>query len=75
VTAPDARGAPTLGTRVAYRPEEAAAAVGVGRTTIFEEIRAGRLRARKVGRATIIADADLREWVAQLQERRSKRAP
>jgi len=75
VSEPLARGAALPGARVAYRPEEAAAAVGVGRTTIFEEIRAGRLRARKVGRATIIADTDLREWVAQLQERSSKRAP
>lgn len=72
---PLAPGAGLSGARLAYRPEEAAAAVGVGRTTIFEEIRAGRLRARKVGRATLIAEADLRAWVVALQERRSKRAP
>ena len=55
--------------RLAYRPDDAAKAVGVGRTTIFEEIRAGRLRAKKVGRATIIAESDLRAWLDALLDR------
>ena len=39
--------------------EEAAKAAGVGRTLLFEEIRKGRITARKVGRRTIITTGDL----------------
>ena len=31
---------------------------GIGRTKVYEEINAGRLKARKAGRRTIIADDD-----------------
>ncbi|MBL8697093.1 MAG: hypothetical protein JNK67_01895 [Alphaproteobacteria bacterium] len=48
---PLAPGAGLSGARLAYRPEEAAKAVGVGRTTIFEEIRADPFRAMGAGRA------------------------
>ena len=39
---------------------------GLGRTKTFEEIRAGRLRARKIGRRTLIAEDDAEEWLRQL---------
>jgi hypothetical protein len=39
---------------------------GPGRTKTFEEIRAGRLRAKKIGRRTIIAEDDAEEWLRQL---------
>ena len=39
---------------------EAAKAAGVGRTTLFEEIREGRITARKVGRRTIITVDEFR---------------
>jgi hypothetical protein len=35
---------------------------GVGRTTAYEEIRAGRLRARKCGKRTAIGDRDAEDW-------------
>jgi hypothetical protein len=38
----------------------------MGRTPIYEEIRRGRLKARKAGRRTVILDSDLREWLASL---------
>lgn len=38
--------------------EEAARFLGIGRSLVFEEIKAGRLVARKAGRRTIIAFDD-----------------
>jgi excisionase family DNA binding protein len=45
---------------------EAAKAAGVGRTLLFEEIRKGRLTARKVGRRTIVTIDDLDRWLEAL---------
>jgi excisionase family DNA binding protein len=36
---------------------------GVGRSTIFDEIKAGRLKARKAGRRTLILRDDLKAWL------------
>ncbi len=47
---------------------------GIGRTTIYEEIRAGRLRALKLGRRTIIRTTDLQKWLDALPELRRERA-
>jgi excisionase family DNA binding protein len=55
--------------RIAYTAEEAARLVKIGRTKIFEEIRAGRLRAKKAGRKTLITDEDLRAYVRGLPDR------
>lgn len=49
-----------------FSPVETAAVAGVGRTLIFAEIKAGRLKARKVGRRTVIAGADIRAWLDAL---------
>jgi excisionase family DNA binding protein len=38
----------------------------VGRTTTYQEIKEGRLRARKVGKRTIIGDDDAEEWFQRL---------
>jgi excisionase family DNA binding protein len=48
---------------------EAAKAAGVGRTTFFEEIRRGRITARKVGRRTIITIDALEAWLDSLPKR------
>jgi excisionase family DNA binding protein len=45
---------------------EAAKVAGVGRTLLFEEIRKGRLIARKVGRRTIITTDELDNWLHSL---------
>ena len=45
---------------------EAAKAAGVGRTTLFEEIREGRITARKVGRRTIITVDEFEAWLKAL---------
>jgi hypothetical protein len=39
---------------------------GVGRTKTYGEIKAGRLKARKAGRRTIITDDDAEEWLSNL---------
>jgi excisionase family DNA binding protein len=39
---------------------------GIGRTRAYEEIHAGRLKARKVGRRTIITLDDAEEWLSRL---------
>ncbi|HZZ22830.1 MAG TPA: helix-turn-helix domain-containing protein [Roseiarcus sp.] len=38
----------------------------IGRTKTYEEINAGRLKARKAGRRTIIAEADAEDWLSRL---------
>lgn len=39
---------------------------GTGRTLAYEEIKTGRLRARKVGRRTVISRDDAESWLRQL---------
>jgi excisionase family DNA binding protein len=52
--------------KLAYTPEEAAAATGLGRTSIFEAMRDGRLERRKAGARTLIPAASLRAFLAAL---------
>ncbi|THD38421.1 MAG: DNA-binding protein [Sphingomonas sp.] len=52
--------------KLAYSIEETVASTGIGRSTIFEEIKAGRLKARKRGRSTIILAGDLAEYLEAL---------
>ncbi|MCH8112081.1 MAG: helix-turn-helix domain-containing protein [Proteobacteria bacterium] len=53
---------------LAYTIDESREAARVGRTTIYQEIAAGRLIARKVGRRTIILRDDLKSWLARLAQ-------
>lgn len=46
--------------------DETALIVGCGRTILYEEINAGRLRARKIGRRTIILREDREAWLSAL---------
>jgi excisionase family DNA binding protein len=39
---------------------------GPGRTTIYEEIKLGRLRARKCGKRTLITEDDAEHWLQAL---------
>jgi excisionase family DNA binding protein len=45
---------------------EAARTASVGRNSIYEALASGKLKARKMGRRTIILDGDLRAWLASL---------
>jgi excisionase family DNA binding protein len=44
---------------------------GVCRETCYGEIRAGRLRARKLGRRTVLLAPDVDAWAASLPELRA----
>ena len=50
----------------AFSIDETCQASGLGRSTIYEEIREGRLIARKCGRRTIILKADRQSWLESL---------
>lgn len=51
---------------IAYTIPEAAKAAGIGRSTLYEEIAAGRLSARKFGRRTLILREDLEALLKRL---------
>ena len=57
---------PPNAARVAHSVENTAALLDVGRTTVFEMIRTGRLKAVKLGGRTLIPDAALRDFLASL---------
>jgi excisionase family DNA binding protein len=50
-----------------FRPEEAARALGVSRTTVFELIRTGALRSEKIGHSRRISATALAEFVEGLE--------
>jgi excisionase family DNA binding protein len=53
-------------TPLAYNIAEACASGRIGRTTLYEAIRSGQLRAVKHGRRTLILVDDFRAWLANL---------
>ena len=54
------------GAKLAYTVPEAVSASGIGRTTLYELIRASRLEARKMGKRTLIPAEALRALLASL---------
>jgi excisionase family DNA binding protein len=52
--------------RLALSIEEVAATLGIGRTLVYKLIKAKRLRARKIGRRTIIVPEDAAEFLHSL---------
>lgn len=51
--------------RLGYGPDDAAVALGLGRTKTFELIRTGELRSIKVGRRRLIPVDALHEFLAR----------
>ena len=47
----------------------------LGRTFIYEEIKAGRLRTLKAGRRTLIEAAEARRWLSSLRRITTPEAP
>ena len=50
--------------------EQALAATGLGRTKLYEAINSGKLRARKLGKRTLILQSELELFLAGLEEYR-----
>lgn len=55
--------------RLLYPLNEAAALLGVGRTTLYELIRRRELPTTKIGRKSLIHTDDLDRYAEQLKER------
>ncbi|WP_026400708.1 helix-turn-helix domain-containing protein [Actinomadura rifamycini] len=51
-----------------FKVEEAMALLSLGRNTIFEEIRAGRLRSVTIGRARRIPGTAIADYIALLEQ-------
>jgi excisionase family DNA binding protein len=56
--------------RLAHSIADVTKIVGLGRSFIYEEIKAGHLRIRKAGRRSLIFEDDLRAWLQRLPLRR-----
>ena len=65
---------PTLPRR-AYSIPEVCQLVGIGRTSVFGEIKEKRLRAVKCGRRTLIRTEDLDAWLRSLENSLQGGAP
>lgn len=60
------RGPPNA--RLAHSLDDVIAITGLGRTTLYAALRSGALRARKLGRRTLVLDGDLRAFLENLQD-------
>lgn len=49
--------------RMAYGINDALAVIPVGRSLLYEEIKAGKLKTFKIGSRTLIAAGDLSAWL------------
>lgn len=58
--------APVPLARMGHSPAEAALMIGCGRTKLFELIKAGALRSRKLGRLTIVEAESIHEFFQRL---------
>jgi len=55
-------------TKQAYSIAEVTRQAGIGRSSIYQAIKDGRLIARKMGRRTVILHDDLVEWLRSLPQ-------
>jgi excisionase family DNA binding protein len=54
--------------RLLYRPKEAAQALGIGRATLYDLMRAGKIRSVKDGSMRFITLDALLDYVRQLED-------
>jgi excisionase family DNA binding protein len=59
---------------LAYTIREACLASGIGRTTLYQLLKSGALRARKHGKRTLILHGDLQRWLERLPDLAPPRA-
>jgi hypothetical protein len=46
----------------------------ISRTRVFAEMKAGRLKAKRAGRRTLITDEELRRYISALPDREQRKA-
>jgi excisionase family DNA binding protein len=54
--------------RAAYTVDEFCAAHGIGRTTFYAELKAGRIKVLKCGRKTLVPKTESDAWLGRLPE-------
>lgn len=54
--------------KLCFSPAEAAKALGIGRSTLFDLLARGEIKARKLGTRTLIPAAELSRYVEDLPE-------
>ena len=52
----------------AFRPNEAAARMGISRSRLYVELAAGRIKAKKLGTATLVPAVEIDRWLAELPD-------
>lgn len=52
--------------RIAFSIDEFAKAASIGRTQVYQEIKAGRLRPVKCGKRTLLTADEVRRWLERL---------
>jgi hypothetical protein len=55
--------------KIAYSIDDVVKLVGIGRSLLFEELAAGRIVAKKIGRRTVILETDLSAWLTSLPQK------
>jgi len=58
----------SMDAKLAYTVAEACSAASIGRTSLYQAIKDGQLRAIKSGRRTLILQAELRRWLDSLPQ-------
>lgn len=58
---------PAIGMQLALSIKEATAATGIGRTKLYQLINSGEIKARKMGKKTIILKDDLESFLSNLE--------
>jgi hypothetical protein len=54
--------------KLAYQIDDLAVAIGIGRSKLYAEIRAGKLKAKKVGSRTIVTSPAARDYLDALPD-------
>lgn len=55
--------------KLTYKPEEASPLLGIGRNTVYELLRSGRLRSIRIGRKIIIPASAINEFLSKKEDK------
>ena len=59
--------------KLALTVNDFCAACSIGRSTFYEEVKAGRIRVLKAGKRTLIATAEAQRWLDRLGDQETGR--